>query len=381
MGKLAGAGRRKAFLATTVVTSSLSEGRQRRAGSLERDLATEGDDALKKVSSSMVGSARAISLVAGECGGAARLLVEVAGKATRGRGEMSRLSGATFREAGTRTMLPTWHWNGMFQTINQRRLTKAKANREQAGPEQNRQDRSWMRGKATQGKGGESNRVELREQKGNRKESGQAKEPGQQQREKLGERLRPCRPGGVGDIPGVVVKEEGISLGLVILGLATSVALGAMGGGPTAAGGTPVPGATFLLLRLGLGGIRRNGLPGSVGLGSPLLTRVAALTGGTSTAVLSRFLGLRAAASHVALLATVVAGNGGLVQAGRNKVVGLCGSKMSEVAGGGLGVGIVTGWRPLAQVQLTAILIRGCFANIVVGEMCASNLSCLLRWS
>ena len=264
-------------------------------------------------------------------------------------------------------MLPTWHGNGMFQTISRRGPTEAKADREQTGPEKNRQDRGWMCGKMMQGEGGESNRVKLGEQKGNRKESGQAKEPGQQQREKLGERLRPCRPGGVGDIPGVVVKEEGISLGLVILGLATGVALGAMGGGPTAAGGTPVPGATFLLLRLGLGGIRRNGFPGSVGLGSPLLTRVAALTGGTSTAILSRFLGLRAAASHVALLATVVAGDGGLVQTGRDKVVGLCGSKMSEVAGGGLGVGIVAGWRPLAQVQLTAILIRGRLAHIVVG--------------
>ena len=58
-------------------------------------------------------------------------------------------------------------------------------------------------------------------------------------------------------MPGVVVKEEGISLGLVILGLAAGVALGAVGGGPMAACGAPVPGATFLLLRLGLGGIRR----------------------------------------------------------------------------------------------------------------------------
>ena len=73
----------------TVVTSSLSEGRQRRAGSLELDLATEGMDALKKVSSSMVSSARAISLVAGECGCMVRLLVAVVGRVTRGRGKMS----------------------------------------------------------------------------------------------------------------------------------------------------------------------------------------------------------------------------------------------------------------------------------------------------
>ena len=145
-------------------------------------------------------------------------------------------------------------------------------------------------------------------------------------------------------MPGVVVKEEGISLrGLGILRLAAGVALGAMGGGPTAACGAPVPGVTFLLLHLGLGGIRRNGLPGSIGLGSPLLTRVAALTGGMSTAILSRFLGLRAAASHVALLAIVVTGDGRLVQTSRDKVVGLCSSKMSEVAGGCLGVR-----RPLA---------------------------------
>ena len=82
------------------MTSSLSEGRQRRAGALELDLVTEGNDVLKKVSSSLVSSARAIRLVAGECGGAARLLVAVAGKAMRRRGKMSQLSGATFREAG-----------------------------------------------------------------------------------------------------------------------------------------------------------------------------------------------------------------------------------------------------------------------------------------
>ena len=99
------------------------------------------------------------------------------------------------------------------------------------------------------------------------------------------------------------------------------------------------------------------------------MTRVAALTGGTSTAILSRFLGLRAAASHVALLATVVTGDSRLVQAGRDKVVGLCSSKMSEVAGGCLGVRIVAGRRPLVQVQLAAILVRGHSANIVVGEM------------
>ena len=69
----------------------------------------------------------------------------------------------------------------------------------------------------------------------------------------------------------------------------------------------------------------------------------------------------------MALLATVVTGDSRLVQAGGDKVIGLCSSKMSEVAGGGLRVGIVAGWRPLAQVQLTAILIRGCLANIVVG--------------
>ena len=180
----------------------------------------------------------------------------------------------------------------------------------------------------------------------------------------------------------MVVEKEGISLrGLVVLGLAIGVALGAMGGGPTAACGAPVPGATILLLHLGLGGIRRNGLPGCIGLGSALLTGVAALTGGTSTTILSRFLGLRAAVSHVALLSTVVTGGGRLVQTSRDKVVGLCSSKMSEVAGGCLGVRIVVGWRPFAQVQLTAILVCGHLANIVVREMCMSDLSCLLWWS
>ena len=68
---------------TTIVASSLSEGRQRRAGALELDLVTEGNDALKKVSSGMVSSARAISLVVRECGSAVRLLVAVAGKEVR----------------------------------------------------------------------------------------------------------------------------------------------------------------------------------------------------------------------------------------------------------------------------------------------------------
>ena len=157
----------------------------------------------------------------------------------------------------------------------------AKADREQTGPEKNRQDRGWMGGKTTQGGGGESNRVKLREQKGIQEKSSHAKQPRRQQREKLGECLPPCRSGNVGDMPGMVVKKEGIGLRLLIfLGFSTGVALSAVGGGPTAACGATVPGATFLLLRLGLGGT------GSIGLGSPLLTQVAALTGGMSTAIL-----------------------------------------------------------------------------------------------
>ena len=59
--------------------------------------------------------------------------------------------------------------------------TKAEADCEQTGPEHNCQDWGWMGGKVMQGEGGKGNRVKLREQKGDRKESSQAKKPRQRQ--------------------------------------------------------------------------------------------------------------------------------------------------------------------------------------------------------
>ena len=57
-------------------------------------------------------------------------------------------------------------WERDFPNNQPRGPTEVEADRKQTGPEQNRQDQGRVRGKARQGEGGESNRVKLRERKG-----------------------------------------------------------------------------------------------------------------------------------------------------------------------------------------------------------------------
>ena len=172
-----------------MVASSLSEGRQRRAGSLELNQATKGNNALEKVGSGMVHGARAVGLMVRKCGGTARLLVAMAGRTTRRQGRVSQLTRATFRKAGTGAMLPTWHGNRVHRTISRRRAAEAKADHEQTGPKKGSKDWSRVGGKAVKGKhseiDSESDRVERGEQEGNRDQSNQPEQPRDQQREEL----------------------------------------------------------------------------------------------------------------------------------------------------------------------------------------------------